>query len=416
MADDTTLEWFAKDCGLESPLRFVVEGPDDKGEAELREIRGPFAVIGRDSGSDLVLSHPIIERRHAYLQVISGGIFAIDLGSRAGLIFADGKRPSGWLSLGETIRIGPFTIRSLVGSVRAKVEPSEPLSRTFPTERSARLELQFPGPAPPPAFWQVSRALVLLGRSCACRVRLPGDGIALVHAAIVRSQRDSWLVDLLAPGGMTVNGRRVRFARLQEGDEIGVGPQRIGVRSTVPAPSSAPAVLVPISRSSDRPLATHSQPDPLLVSALQELGRKQELIADQFQQALMTMFRLFTGMHQDQMELIRAELAQIHDLTEEHRALLGRQPASPAVPRPIVKSSLRLVGAETFHDPLTGPARSMIDDPQSFGPRQPPVAEAGQEELHLQIARRLAAIQDEGQGRWQKLLGTMLGMGSRASS
>jgi hypothetical protein len=42
---------------------------------------------------------------------------------------------------------------------------------------------------------------------------------------------------------------------------------------------------------------------------------------DQFQQAMAMMLQMFGTMHREQMEVIRGELDQLHDLTEEFRAL-----------------------------------------------------------------------------------------------
>ena len=47
-------------------------------------------------------------------------------------------------------------------------------------------------------------------------------------------------------------------------------------------------------------------------------------MGDQFQQALMTMFQLFSGMHQEQMSLIRQELARVHALDEKRTGIEAR--------------------------------------------------------------------------------------------
>ena len=47
----------------------------------------------------------------------------------------------------------------------------------------------------------------------------------------------------------------------------------------------------------------------------------QQQMFDQFQQAMAMMVQMFGTMHRDQMEVIRAELDRLHDLTEEFHAL-----------------------------------------------------------------------------------------------
>ena len=59
----------------------------------------------------------------------------------------------------------------------------------------------------------------------------------------------------------------------------------------------------------------------MLVPLVNQFGLMQQQMFDQFQQAMAMMIQMFGTMHREQMEIIRAELDRLHDLTEEFHAL-----------------------------------------------------------------------------------------------
>src|SRR5580658_5850353 len=71
----------------------------------------PFSLVGRDDACDVTLTDSEVNPRHAWLQVIAGRVFALDLGSRTGLGWPGGATGSGWLDVGIPVRIGPFQLR-----------------------------------------------------------------------------------------------------------------------------------------------------------------------------------------------------------------------------------------------------------------------------------------------------------------
>lgn len=406
MGDEATTGGFLAACGVSDALRLAVEGPGQDGDAP-KTLGGPFAVIGRDPDADLVLDHPDVSRKHAYLQVIAGRPFLIDLASRAGVYWGDERRGSGWISRGGAARIGPFLVRPQFDAPGGDDEP-DPTSRSFRLPDAAELALDLPDPESQRVAWQVSRVLVLIGSSDACRVRLPGPGVSAYHAAIVRTPGGAWVLDLMGRGGLAVNGTAVRLALLGDGDEVAVGAHRIGVRLGIHA---LPAQLLP-SRASGRAPASRAEiSDPLLTTVVEEFGRMQEHMADQFQQALLTMFRHFSGMHQDQMALIREELAQLHALTRQG----GPRPSPPT---PV---SAPMAGAERPERGPTpvgpGPAMLEVRRPTEPGaPPSPPIDVPDPMEVHRVLFERLASLQEERQGRWQRLIGSMFGKPSNGST
>ncbi len=61
--------------------------------------------------------------------------------------------------------------------------------------------------------------------------------------------------------------------------------------------------------------------ESVLVPLVNQFGLMQQQMFDQFQQAMAMMVQMFGTMHRDQMEVIRAELDRLHELTDEIHAL-----------------------------------------------------------------------------------------------
>lgn len=412
---------FGEACGLRAPFRLVATGVRGAGPFD-RVLERPCAVLGRAPGSDLVLDHPEVGGRHVYLQVVAGRAFAIDLKSRTGTFWGDGPRTMGWLDAGEVLRIGPFQVRLQQEDAGADGRPgprwpvatdrqAPPTSRSFATSGLAEGSLEFLEPGAGPGTWRMSRALVLVGRFRICRVQLTGADVSGVHCALVRTPEGIWVSDLLGRGGTLINGRPIRSARLEDGDELQVGLKRFrlhrGAAPTSPARRSATALDPIIPELGRDPVLRAGLDDAALTPLLREFGQIQQQMADQFQQALMTMFRMFTGMHQDQMNLIREELARIQTLTGQQRVLQAELDRNSAAER--LRPTLRVVADEPRPSPAPA-ARGVPFPPR--GPRTTPAGGPDPGELHADLVRRLAEIQQERQGSWRKLLDTLKGRDS----
>jgi hypothetical protein len=171
----------------------------------------------------------------------------------------------------------------------------------------------------------------------------------------------------------------------------------------------------------------------------------QRQMFDQFQQVMTTVLQMFTTMHRDQVGLLREEIDGLRRLTQELHELRAEPPArgggTPDVPltgsaeatspeRPRLPASgprpdpdpaqdragppsalgttSRQAGrAEEppeVHSLAEGPARTARD---SGGPGDPAVRSDA--EFHVLLTRRIAAIQQEQQSRWQRILGLVTG-------
>src|SRR5262245_721407 len=87
---------FLGSCGAGCPLRIDVTGPSPRQSVRC-VFEQPCVMIGRDAGNDLRLDHDQVSRRHAYLQLLAGRLFCIDLGSRTGLWWGKRTRTAAWL-------------------------------------------------------------------------------------------------------------------------------------------------------------------------------------------------------------------------------------------------------------------------------------------------------------------------------
>jgi hypothetical protein len=66
---------FLEACGASGPLR--LEWDDwETGRPVTRDFERPAVLVGRNPRADLVLGHPLVGRRHAYLQLVEGRLFA----------------------------------------------------------------------------------------------------------------------------------------------------------------------------------------------------------------------------------------------------------------------------------------------------------------------------------------------------
>lgn len=247
---DPLIARFADACGATAPLDLRV---DLAGGGVLAEgsVDQPFTLVGRDDACDVTLSDPEINLRHVWLQVLGGRVFAVDLGSRTGLLWAGGARGSGWLDVGNPARVGPFTLH-----LRAPVSdrPSgysqnyNPLAADTGSKARPTVALEFRNGRRAKDRWSVNRLVTLIGRAPDCKIHLTADDISPYHCGIVSTRSGLWVVDL-SGRGVVVNGERMRVAPLGQNAELWVGRFLIGCHYTGPAavpPRGAPPTPAPV--------------------------------------------------------------------------------------------------------------------------------------------------------------------------
>jgi pSer/pThr/pTyr-binding forkhead associated (FHA) protein len=428
------LEQFLSACGSPEPLRVGV-GQRDQLLSDTWTFRQPFLVIGRRPDSDLPLDHWQVSRRHAYLQLIEGRYFCVDLGSRTGTHGGDASERFGWLERGRAIEIGPFTVRPEWPEQARSEAPPMPV-----------VTWELPGRAIGQSLWRMDRHLALIGRSPACRIRIVQPDVSKFHCGLVLTPMGVWAVDLLGQNGIFVNDEPVRFARLEEGDVLRVGSHLLRPRyNAEPPPLAPPGPIPPGSTGGElatyvpspgairagepaapmltRPIPSWSSTareiagfgegptgiaDPTVGALVHQFGLMQQQMFDQFHQTMMMMFEGFAALHREQASGLHEEFDQVRKLSEEIESLrretarLADQASRPAPLRPRPTNG---------HSP---PVRSTGQEgPASLRPPDPTIKRATMPEpdpnvdIHSQLLLRLSTIQSERQTRWQKILGMM---------
>ena len=227
---DPLIVKFAEACGTTAPLNLRVDLPE-RGVLAEGSVAQSFTLIGRDDACDVTLSDPEVNLRHAWLQTVSGRLFAVDLGSRTGLGWDRGGSGSGWMDVDSPVRIGPFRI-NLLSPVGEAAPPARPgPSPLQPDPHSLKhhpgVVLDFRNGRRAKDRWSVNRSITLVGRSPDCKIHLHTDDISAFHCGLVYTPSGLWVVDLSGQG-VVVNGERMRVAPLPHGAELWVGRFLIG--------------------------------------------------------------------------------------------------------------------------------------------------------------------------------------------
>ncbi len=226
--NDPLIARFAEACGATHPLNLRV-GLAEGGVLAEGSVQQPFTLIGRSDACDVTLNDPEVNPRHAWFQVVGGHIYALDLGSRSGLVWPDGSRQSGWLQPNSPVRVGPFDLQ-VCAPVSDRTNPPilDPMvadpaaSKNFPA-----VQLDFRNGKRLKDRWTVNRSLTLVGRSDICKLHLQADDISSFHCGLVLTATGLWVVDL-SGRGVVVNGERMRVSPLSHGAELWVGRFLIG--------------------------------------------------------------------------------------------------------------------------------------------------------------------------------------------
>ena len=230
---ESALELFRDACGLRAPLALECQDASRTIEGfDTHQLDCPFALIGRGPRSDVVLHGAEVSRRHAFFQVVEGRIFCIDLNSRTQLRWEGEteQRTHGWLDPGCTVWIGPYGIRQAGTdpSLNHATQCPDPLAfcASDPTDahQLPRAGLDLPiriGEGD--QLWRMDSRIALVGRSESCQIMLRDPSVSRFHASLLRTSKGVWIVDLQAREGVVINGVRVKWAWLEDGDTARIG-------------------------------------------------------------------------------------------------------------------------------------------------------------------------------------------------
>jgi hypothetical protein len=398
------LDLFRESCGVSGPLELdVLRAGEDV--AERRSFELPFALMRRpprreDAG-----------RCRAYLQAFAGKVFFLDLAVREG-----GRYPQGWLGPGEAVEIGTKLLRLPAPSHGAATAGHGPPATdaghpgvTLEIDNGRGLQVR----------WRMNRVLVLAGRDPGCQVRLAGADVAGVHCSLLLTPLGVWVVDLLSDHGTLLNGKRVRWACLADGDRLQLGSFLVRPRydwDGAPAPEqSTPAAQVGPTRSDialSPPVARAPAGDARMLAVLGQVNSMQQEMFEQFHQTLLLVVQAFGDMQRQQTGSIRAELEEMRRLTREIDQLrAGRHLAGPLpTPRPGVPPDAST--EDTLEQSVLGPGESPSGDPATPRPARAgdvPALEGSDGSIHVWLSRRIAMLHAERQGRWQRIVDFVMG-------
>jgi pSer/pThr/pTyr-binding forkhead associated (FHA) protein len=435
--DQLNPQAFLEACGVRTPLQLDVEHRQRQ-EIERRILPLPFALIGRNKRADLRLDDEGVDDRHAYLQMVDGRWWWVHLQGRTGSLSKVDVSAAWKLLDHQGISIGPYTIRPVYeGSpdetgLSSQFSPLPSDADNSPSQ--ARLCLELFSDNTRQRTWMVDRPLTLVGRASFCKLRLHSAMVSRAHCALVNTPAGLWVVDLLSRKGISVNRAAVRWARLEPGDELQICPFLIRTQlldpSTQPSstetaarsaanergltqreserrePLSLSAIFHPVSSTVNSPAqAIISSQTALPVGTIESMlsplmvqfSLMQQQMFEQFQQTVLMIGQMFGNLHREQIEFVRQELAQIQRLTRELQTLQEEWSTRPPSPQPALPPS---PGESPTKAPPVKPAAAA--GPTSTAP--PPPAE-----IHTWLSQRLTEINQERQGRWQKILGVLTG-------
>jgi pSer/pThr/pTyr-binding forkhead associated (FHA) protein len=450
---------FLEACGVPAPLQVEVERPDQR-ETIRTTLSLPFALVGRDERADLLLKDARVSLRHTYLQVVAGRLWWVDLDSRRGTHGSQGRQMTGLLDAGQRLRIAPFHVRLVNGCLPDEAEPlslRNPLSRdSYDLLSLPRVHLEFREGTAGPQWWTVDRSLMLVGRASHCKVRLNGLLVSRTHCALLHTAAGLWVIDLLGREGVHVNGTAVRWALLEDADELRIGSFRIRVNSlgaprretpsgrcveTKGAPSATSIVpsrtvvetlpaelgslfssVVGLAPTSSTVVPTGVETnESALLPFITQFSLMQQQMFEQFQQALTMMVHLFSGLHRDQMQLIRQEMNHLQELTRElqglpaelarHTSVPPRNAGAAPSPRPtapVVPIAPPAAPAPLPTLPRSSPPRPIPPAEPTSSPLSTPPAQSDAD-VHAWLSQRLMVLQQERQSRWQKILNVLTG-------
>ncbi|MGZ3354183.1 MAG: FHA domain-containing protein [Isosphaeraceae bacterium] len=393
---ESALELFRDACGLRAPLALECQDASRTIEGfDTHQLDCPFALIGRDPRSDVVLHGAEVSRRHAFFQVVDGRIFCIDLNSRTQLHWEEEteQRTHGWLDPGCTVWIGPYGIRQTGTdlSLNHATQCPDPLafcaSDTTDAHQLPRAGLDLPiriGAGD--QLWRMDSRIALVGRSESCQIMLRDESVSRFHASLLRTSKGVWIVDLQAREGVVINGVRVKWAWLEDGDTVGIGrftfilryetvPEQIGRRDVPLEAGASPTVSSGAAHSgkggtslavrsssrsatparvveSSRDLAPGvlvpepaAQWDQAIAVPPQQLAmwQQQMQMMESFHQDMILMVQMFVALHREHRVTIRDELDRVQKLTKKLSVLQAKltqtagsaeQSRSPGAQRP----------------------------------------------------------------------------------
>lgn len=184
------------------------------------EVDKPFARVGGEAASEVVLPGEGIPLRSLYLHATDDGVYCLNLDPRQ-----DGdSAPHGWLNGSSPVCVGQYLLQAtlseevngVAGQVSWKVN-----DRASAAPPALRLESRDGSRR---ATYRLRRRLTLIGRLRPSKLRLHHRAVSAAHCVLFWDGHGLWTVDLLSGNGTLLNGQPIECAEVLSGDCIEVGP------------------------------------------------------------------------------------------------------------------------------------------------------------------------------------------------
>ena len=238
---------FRNACGATSLPRLEVTRPNGSSAGALVWKR-PYVIIGTASDCDVQIAQPTVDYHHAYLQLVRGRVYCVDLDSRTGTHWEDGPRQSGWLENGQSIAVGPYRLTLHVDGAATQHPAEEP---ALP-----KVELELACGEQAPTTIALPHEVTLIGRSVHCNVQLLFDGVEDIQCSLLRTHGGVWAIDL-SGSGCVIGGRVAPYGRLTEESALSIGGHTLRVRQQQPT-----ARIEAQTEEAEPQTAPHAEPSP----------------------------------------------------------------------------------------------------------------------------------------------------------
>ena len=335
------------------------------------------------------------------------------------------------------MHIGPFVLETAPVDRHDGVPPWDPLVRPpedYPTLPMVAAAVHGDG-GKEVGRWRMNAVVALVGTSPRCKARMFHPSVSGFHCVLVRTPVGVWVIDLLSRHGTVLNDQCVQCEQVRDCDRLQLGEFHRAHAAAVAGrrPTRAAGWHHHVSRRADRagpppgrgivrpdrPGADHGPHAPgrtgaaevvLPASVLQQFGRIQQQLFEQFHRDLEAMAGLFLRMHHEHMATITREMADLRRLTEEIQRLqaeLRTQTQKRRLGAP--KSAARTkVSGPTERTPEAVPTLSNGPPERKETVLSGAEPRAG-EDIHAWLNQRIASLTTEHDSRWQRLLGMITG-------
>ncbi|MBI5862938.1 MAG: FHA domain-containing protein, partial [Planctomycetes bacterium] len=187
------------------------------------ETTQPVLLIGGRRDCCVSVTHGDVSQLHAAVVNTGNALILVDLASRTGTFLNDARISMAPLQPGDRVRVGPVPLL-VQFTYRPRPNVGDPLRLDRPFTLSWKANQ-----------YQLDKLPALIGRRQACQVLVDTPDVSLAHALLVLIEGCPAVMDLGSRSGTHVNGERTSFAWIRDGDELGIGGEKMRVTWKGPA-------------------------------------------------------------------------------------------------------------------------------------------------------------------------------------